>query len=580
MSKNRSKKSLKKPAPITTVSPWIGMPILKQWSASRSLMLLGVVTLLCLLPFSGKAFHIDDTLFVWMAQQIEKHPLDPYGFQLVWYVSETPMSEVMKNPPLVSYYAALVGFFAGWSERALHWGFLLPALMLVLGTYYLARRFTRFPLIAAAALLTPAFLVSASSVMCDTMMLALWVWAAILWIEGLEPIKPAYLIVSGILIGACALTKYFGASLIPLLLFYSVARQRRLGIWALYLLIPIIVLGGYQFWTHAIYGRGLLSDAAEYAGIYNRSGQNSAFLQGLVGLAFTGGCMLPALTLVPLLWSRKHIFAGVILSGLLWLGVGMGWVNLHAATAAHAHWTFVSSELALCIAGGISLLALSALDLWERRSADSLFLILWVLGTFFFATFLNWTINARSLLPLIPAAGILLARRIEMVPVASGRWFPLKLLIALAVSGIISLWVTWGDTDLANSAREAAVIVHEKTQRESGKVFFLGHWGFQYYMQSLGHYPVDVVNGTYHQEDILVIPQKNSNTMRLPPGAVASEEVVQLELTRGVTTLSPELGAGFYSSIWGPLPFAFGPVPPEKYHLVRLTQMAEGNQRP
>ncbi len=61
------------------------------------------------------------------------------------------MSEVTKNPPLGAYYAALIGSIAGWSDRALHFGFLLPALALILGTYHLARRFTQSAWIAAAA---------------------------------------------------------------------------------------------------------------------------------------------------------------------------------------------------------------------------------------------------------------------------------------------------------------------------------------------------------------------------------------------------------------------------------------------
>src|SRR5208282_4769279 len=140
----------------------------------QSLFLLTAATLLCLLPFSGKAFNIDDPLFLWSAQHIAGHPLDPYGFQVVWYRSLMPMSEVTKNPPLACYYAAAIGAIAGWSERALHLGFLLPTLAMVLGTYRLAQRFTQSPLLAAAAtLLTPGVLVSATSVMCDTMMLAL-----------------------------------------------------------------------------------------------------------------------------------------------------------------------------------------------------------------------------------------------------------------------------------------------------------------------------------------------------------------------------------------------------------------------
>src|SRR5262249_43063533 len=140
----------------------------------------------CLFPFSGKAIHVDDTLFVLVAKQILKHPLDPFGFRLVWNSTAEQMSDITKNPPLACYYMALVGSTFGWSERALHVGFLLPALGVVLGTYRLAGHFTRWALIAALAVLTaPGFLVSASSLMCDTLMVALWVWASVLWIEGL-----------------------------------------------------------------------------------------------------------------------------------------------------------------------------------------------------------------------------------------------------------------------------------------------------------------------------------------------------------------------------------------------------------
>jgi 4-amino-4-deoxy-L-arabinose transferase-like glycosyltransferase len=155
--------------------------LLAQWSSRQSYFLLIGITLVCLLPFSGRAFHVDDPLFVWSAQQIAKHPLDPYGFQVVWDNYSQPMSEITKNPPLACYYLAAIGSIAGWSERALHLGFLLPAIVLVLGTYRLSMRFTRSPLVAAAAaLLTPGVLVSASSVMCDVMMLAFWIWAAVL----------------------------------------------------------------------------------------------------------------------------------------------------------------------------------------------------------------------------------------------------------------------------------------------------------------------------------------------------------------------------------------------------------------
>ncbi len=153
--------------------------------------------LACLVPFSGKPFNIDDTLFVYEARQITQHPLDPFGFKVNWYLDAIPMAYETRNPPLASYYSAAAAVFVGWSERALHLAFLLPALATIWGTYRLAQRLTDSPLLAAVAtLLTPGFLVSANSVMCDTMALALWLWAIIFWIEGFEPQKPRYLAVS------------------------------------------------------------------------------------------------------------------------------------------------------------------------------------------------------------------------------------------------------------------------------------------------------------------------------------------------------------------------------------------------
>ena len=105
----------------------------------------------------GKAFHIDDPLFLKAAQQIRSNPLDFYGFRVNWYGTEQPMWEVTKNPPLGSFFIALAAEVAGWSEVALHLAFLLPAVAAALGTLALARRFCTHPLIATfAAVATPA----------------------------------------------------------------------------------------------------------------------------------------------------------------------------------------------------------------------------------------------------------------------------------------------------------------------------------------------------------------------------------------------------------------------------------------
>ena len=541
-----------------------------QPGSSRDYLILSALTLLCLLPFSGKAFHVDDVLVVSSAKQIVKQPLDPYGFGIVWYTFAMPMAEVTKNPPLACYYGALIGRVAGWSERAWHLGFLLPALALVLGTYRLAIRFTQNAFVAAAAaLLTPVFIVPASGVMCDVLMLALWIWALILWVEGLDPLKPTFLLGSGVLMAAAALTKYFGASLILLVVVYSLLRKKPWETWAYYLLIPIAALAGYQYWTHALYGRGLLSDAAVYAHFRPADQRLPLIQETLTGLSFAGGCVLPALTFAPLLWSRRQIVIGAIASGLAAFCVGHGWIAFKTHVAQQ-NGTLVWIELAFFVAGGISLLALAVGDWWKQRDAESSLLTLWVLGTLVFAVYVNWTVNGRSILPMVPAAAILIARRAGRGQ--NLRPMSLKLVTPMLLAAIFSLWIAWADAGWAEAGKQAATLIHQKTQNERGTVWFAGHWGFQYYMQALGARPVDVssFSSSFHEGDFVVLPKNNTNLFEIAPEFVASKELIELQMPRRAATMCPELGAGFYSSVWGPLPFAIGRATPERYTLLRL----------
>jgi 4-amino-4-deoxy-L-arabinose transferase-like glycosyltransferase len=536
-------------------------------------ILLAIAVLACLLPFSAKAFNVDDTLFMYVARQITQHPLDPYGFKVNWFLDAVPMAYETKNPPLASYYIAAAARVVGWSERALHFAFLLPALAVVLGTYRLAQRFTNSPLLAATAtLLTPVFLVCASSVMCDTLMLALWLWAIIFWVEGLEPQKPSYLALSALLITLCALTKYFGIALIPLLAAYSMVRQRRLGSWAWYLLLPIAVLTGYQHWTKAVYGLRLISEAAHMSTGVRQARQSSALAKVLVDLSFVGGLTLPALTFGPLLWSRGKILAVCIACGIAGLLISTGRIGLGEMLWPfdfYRHAFLVGIQLTLFITAGFSVMALATADAWKRKDADSLLLMLWVAGTFVFTGFLNWAINARSVLPLIPAAGILLARRVDALRASSIRWRPAMLAIPLAVAGAVSLWLTWADTELANSARTVAALIERETRNQPGTVWFLGHWGFQYYMESFGARPV-VVDDPPHQPGDFLAAAGDRLLFEVRPEFVASRDVIQIPMRLGITTIQSELGTGFYSSDLGPLPFAIGPVPPEHYELIRL----------
>jgi hypothetical protein len=578
--KRRPKRPINKPVRVEKIPDSVSTPTaiatgpinLGKASVQRRLLLL--LTTVCLLPFVNKAVHIDDPLFLWAAKHIVQHPLDPYGFPVVWYRTSMPMSEVMKNPPLVSYFLALVGAVADWSEPVLHLVFLLPALAMILGIHQLAREMTQSALVATlatlATLATPVFLVSATSLMCDVPMLALWLWAIIFWRKGIQNGKIAWLLGSAVLIGLCSLTKYFGACLIPLLFLYAIWNKRRLGVWALFLLIPIATLTGYQLWTGSLYQNGLLTGLTDY--VTAARGGNPASVPGsfLVAMSFTGGCALPALLLVPWLWPRKWI---IVASGLAILGtaaVVLSWVRTEIPFPEE-HQTLLAVQLAFFLLGGASALSLAIADFWKSRDSDSAMLLAWVLGTFLFAGFLNWTVNGRSVLPMIPAIALLVARRLQLT---HSQKLNYGLAGAFALSLALSLWVAAGDTALANSARTAAAEIHNRAGRQMKRVLFTGHWGFQYYMESFGGVAIEPDQVQPTLLDIVVIPQNNTNTnIQLP--ASGPDETVTIKMHAGATTVGGQIGAGFYSSLWGPLPYAFVPVPDEKYDFYPVRGMME-----
>jgi len=529
-----------------------------------------VVTLMCLVPFLDKAFHIDDPLFIWSAKQIQVKPADFYGFDVNWYGTMRRMSEVTKNPPLTCYYMALAGMLFGWSEIALHTAFLVPAVLAVMGMYYLARQLCSRPVMAAlAGLLTPAFLVSSTNVMCDTMMLAFWVWAIALWIEGIKTNGRLNLFLGAVLIAGCSLTKYFGMSLVVLLFVYSIVQKRRLGVWVLFLLIPVVILAGYQWMTHTLYGRGLLSDAATYSAFIRWKKHGQPLSKLLTGLTFSGGGIIMVLFYTHVLWPRRVIAAvaagGAAAITFILVAICTPDISRFAVhKSVDMEWGFFIQYSLMALAGG-SILALAVADFCRCKDADSLLLMLWMFGTFIFASLVNWTVNIRSVLPIVPATGILLMRQIDRHRTSEekpGMW---GILWPMVPAAIIAISVCWADYTLANSARTAAKAIEEKFGNQSFTVWFQGHWGFQYYMEAGGGVAYNFGQPSSLPGDKVIIPVNNTNVKYFSKEQAKMDENFKFMPCRWLATMSCPLGAGFYTDILGPLPFMAGKVRLEEY---------------
>ena len=514
-------------------------------------------------PFITKPFNLDDPLFLWLGAQIQSHPGNPFGFDVNWYGAAQPMWSVTENPPLAGYFIALASAIFGRSEMALHAAFLIPAIAAVLGTRRLAEHFCRQPMLAAlVTLFAPGFLVSGTTVMCDMLLLCFWVWALVFWVEGIERQHSGRLALAGLMISLAFLTKYFGLCLLPLLAAHGAARWRRPGRWLLFLLLPVAVVVSYQSVMLALYGHELFTAAAGYTTFARDFFGYSKPLMLLTALVFTGGCAATAVFFAPLLWPRRALawFGGTaVLAAIALFVFSRG--SLPAAFAVAA----VKIQFSFWLAGGISLLALAVVDFWRRREARSLLLLLWVAGTFLFAAAFNWTVNGRTILPLIPAVAILVVRRLEGRNVS-----PRRVAGVLAAGALLALLVARADFLQAEAVRENALQVLRKNLPTPGALWFQGHWGFQFYMQAFGARPLDLKNPGLRPGDKMAVPYANTDAKAMEPETTALLEIFTAGEPGWLSVWDQKTGAGFYAASAGPLPFAFGRTTPEHTAVYQL----------
>jgi 4-amino-4-deoxy-L-arabinose transferase-like glycosyltransferase len=530
---------------------------ISRWIRLHPRWTLTLITIAALLPFIGKPFNVDDPLFIWAAHQIHAHPANPYGFNVNWDWRVAPMWKVTENPPLTCYYIALASGLLGWSEAALHFAYLLPVLAVILGTFRLARRFCNSPLVATlATLFTPVFLVSSTTLMSDIPMLAFWVWSVVFWMEGTEQNKAHKLLIAACLMALAEITKYYGFCLVPLLATYSICAKRRIGQWAQFLLIPLAAFWAYQCAIHQLYGSYPLFQASNFS-FHSQVSLFKLGSSGLTGLAFTGGCLGTLLFFIPLLWRKWTAF-------LVAMGILIAAVISFSPTLIKAYpdaFPSLEIQLVLWAAVGLSALALAISEI-KGLEPKSVLLVLWMIGTFSFTVFLNWTINARSILPMAPALGILIVRRLEKN--FAGTTFPTaKIGAGMVASAVLALCVTEGDCLTAMAVRQNVRSIYADAGQNIGQLHFQGHWGFQYYMMQCGALPLDLIRDQLKPGDLVAIPPNNANLFPPAPGKAVLLKIYSEPGPPFLATISNTKGASFYASALGPIPFAFGRIPPE-----------------
>ena len=502
----------------------------RRWLAAHPNWALTLVTLAVLAPFLAKPFNIDDPLFIWVAQQIQPHPGNPYGFDVNWAETVLPMWNVTENPPLACYYLALAAGVFGWSEIALH------SRLSAAGP---GRGFGNAPagadisagspmLAALATLFTPVFLVSSTD-------------------RDVRRADAGVLGLGGRVLGRRNGTRRFRMSgrCRPAHRFGGVDKilrrvphaaagaptvwfaMRRPGRWMIYLLIPLAALYAYQVATHG----ALRTQPAAAARCNSRRSTRKAKFRLFPNRRHADGADV----------HRRMRGGGGIFRAAALAAAGAGGIwprrgfdcrrssvqqaQIGESTAPRP--AFVKFQIIFWAVGGIGVLALAIADIVQRRDAGAWLLALWVLGTFLFAAFFNWTVNGRSILPMAPAVGILIVRRLEKNFPAGDKVWSRGAVICLAASAALSLLVTRADfAARPRRPRKRAGNLRQIAFARPETLWFQGHWGFQFYMEEQGALAIDLANPALKPGDKFAVPVNNTHLRSPKLDTSAPREVI------------------------------------------------------
>jgi hypothetical protein len=467
-----------------------------------------------------KPLHIDDTAYEYFARQIAARPLDPYGFAVFWWEQPQPANEILA-PPVFCYTWALI---RRWTDEPVVWKlFLVPwSLVLVVALDGLLRRFAR-PLarpLLVLLVLSPALLPSLN-LMLEVPALALGLTALNAYFRATDHDSVALAAWAGILAGAAMQTKYTMLLVPGVMLLWS-ATTDRWRLWPPATLAAAHVFVTWEFLVAILYGRShfllALSGGSDLLTRFQLLPFLISYLGGLVPFGI-------ALALAALGTRLRWVWAavGVMLAGYVAVAcldvvfvspvdlIGRGLdepIRVQLAEVLFNAYGLAGAVILVLVARR---LLRSDRGIGERRA---LFLVLWlglevlgyialtpfpatrrVLGVGLVAALLVGRLAARRA-RLLWRRGVVQALTTGSVLLAMGYW-------ALDWHG------AWVQKRLAeDAARHAA-------EHGGGRVWFVGHWGFQFYAERSGMVPVVPGETAFTRGDWLVLPDSRLEQQKL-----------------------------------------------------------------
>jgi hypothetical protein len=487
----------------------------------------------------AKPLHIDDAAYYYYARQAAQHPLDPYGFEMFWWHNPQPANQVLA-PELLPFWWSLALRIDG--DHPWVWKLaMIPFSLLFIGSLYaLFRRFARgleMPLVWLTVL-SPTFW-PGLNLMLDIPSLALSLFALVLFMCACDRSAFGLAALSGLFAGLAMQTKYTAFLTPAAMLLYAIFLGR-FRFWPVAALVAVQVFVTWEVVLALLYGESHFlyhyRDRAETDWLVRLS-----LLLPMLGIL---GSITPAIVLLTLKGLRVPwpFLAAVGVLGILGYGL-VAYIkdtdetrlrppqliadlpfnrpDLPFQEAWFGAWGLV---LMMLILVGIALL----LRVWPHRprgfdapiSASvpfrwfthrtclmALFLILWLGVEIAGYVALTPFAAVRRVMGVVIVctliAGCVAARTCRGRKARAAVW------CIAAYSAVVGLGFTaldWRDAQAEQEAAERAAAWLDD-HGTGGTIWFVGHWGFQFYAERAGMEPLSPTQSVLKKGDYLVYPQ-------------------------------------------------------------------------
>jgi hypothetical protein len=277
------------------------------------------------------------------------------------------------------------------------------------------------------------------------------------------------------------------------------------------------------------------------------------------------------------------VWFGLMRKGLLVLAGAMipaaaivyGWAPLgldaYRPLERAACWLMCGLALALlAVATSASVSGVKGLQEANTRLHDRLFLGCWALGAAFYNLWLSVASARYSMMVWPPLLLLLWPERSRN---AGGRNSRTVLNWVLAANVVWALLIACADAQHASAVREFVQhhLPQARAEAKGGKVWCVGHWGFQYYTERQGC-PIPTPDRIPAEGEWIIHAHDPAYT-GLPPSLVARMKPVVTVSVPARLPLVLHKGsarAGFYSDAWGVLPYTFSRGPLAEFTLYRV----------